>query len=461
VTKNAYEIDAFVAAELKDRATAPRWHPGVLKIDPADPDLCAEQLAAVEAIGQCALCVVTGPPGSGKSHLVRAIVRALGADRCLLTAPTGRCARSLEGRTVHSHTARAGGRTETAHRRPLQETSKADIRDDLLLLACDEASMLTGELMASLLRLAPRGAHVLLVGDVDQLPPVGPGNVLADIVRTGACTVVRLGQNHRFGAGISAAAADVLAGRPPTACETVVVSQPRDLVAETVKLALRGAQPLVPTNAARTTLNRAIQVAKSPCGVDVVLTRSIGAADAAAGDRGTLRIDSEGRATLTTARGKVSAGISTMLGSTRVSPAGRLASEPGVFLAPGDPVVILKNQAGKTGRLACNGDVGVLETFSSTHAMVDIDGHVHKISFPPGRADRHLTLAHALTVHKAQGGEFPSVVLPVAEGWNRGLLYTAISRAKDIVHVMGSPRDVIAAAARAPIDRDTLLRVLL
>lgn len=128
--------------------------------------------------------------------------------------------------------------------------------------------------MASLLRLAPAGARIVLVGDENQLPPVGPGNVFGDVIRSGLCPVSRLQTVHRFGDGIGVVAQQILDGRFLTPNEDVELR--KCSMEDVVHVAVtEGAQPLVPTNAARTLLNRAIQIAKSAGGLTVELTRDI------------------------------------------------------------------------------------------------------------------------------------------------------------------------------------------
>jgi exodeoxyribonuclease V alpha subunit len=152
------------------------------------------------------VCVVTGGPGVGKTTLVDAILRVVGAKgaRILLCAPTGRAARRLsetsgrEALTVHRllEADPAKGGFKRDEERPL----------DCDLLVVDETSMVDVPLMHALLRALPKGAALLLVGDVDQLPSVGAGQVLADIIASGAVPVARLTEvssGRRHGAGSS------------------------------------------------------------------------------------------------------------------------------------------------------------------------------------------------------------------------------------------------------------------
>jgi exodeoxyribonuclease V alpha subunit len=319
------------------------------------------------------------------------------------------------------------------------------------MIACDEASMLTGELMASLLRLAPPNAHVILVGDADQLPPVGPGCVLRDLVDTGACPVAKLEKIYRFGGEILSAAKEVLSGTPPRDGDRVRVLDSRDLISNAVLLFREGFTPLAATNATRILVNRAIQAAGDPLGV--ILTRDIPSAGMKKGSRGTLRVDEEGRGVICAGATTVRAPIINALGVVRTE--GGLATEPGIHVRIGDPVMILKNQPdGK----AYNGDSGLLASFGHTFAFVDLGGQQVKISFKKGNAGSSLTLAFCLTVHKSQGGEYDKVACLVDASWSRPLLYTALTRAKERVCLVG---DVSSASSDVPKPRMTLLKMLL
>ena len=156
-------VELAVAKEIKRRAATKYLSDSVDAS--AACDLTPEQLAAVDVLTSAAISVLTGGPGTGKSTVVRHLVSVLGEDKCMLTAPTGRAARNLGGNTVHSA---SGGRL--LKRRPLQETTRADVPDDLAFMFVDEASMLSTELIQGVLNLAPTSCHVVLVGDADQLP---------------------------------------------------------------------------------------------------------------------------------------------------------------------------------------------------------------------------------------------------------------------------------------------------
>lgn len=337
----------------------------------------------------------------------------------VLCAPTGRAAKRLGestergASTIHRLLAWQG---DTGPQRNEQSPLVAD------LVVVDEASMLDIPLARCLVAAIPRGATLLLVGDVDQLPSVGAGQVLHDIIESGAVPVARLSRIFRQAAGseISAAAAAVLRGAvPESGGELRVVPVPADAdepageiarreVVETVlrRLPAAGFQPrqvqvLTPMHkgaAGTQELNRALQAALNPHGAE--LRRG--------GDRPGFRV--------------------------------------------GDPVLQTKNDydLGEAGIM--NGDLGRVVAVdpsgpSMTACFDDEDVVIAKDALG------NLELAYAMSIHKSQGGEFPAVVLVVlGEHYvmlRRNLLYTAITRGKRQVVIVGQHK-ALGIAARTP-----------
>jgi exodeoxyribonuclease V alpha subunit len=412
-----WDLDARLAAEVRRRAksVASRDFSRVQALAGGGP-----QAAAAAAALACPLSVVTGGPGTGKSHLVAQLVSALESAglTARVTAPTGKAARNLSGRTVHYH----------AHRRRVgARAGEDDVPPDLDVMIVDEASMLTGELLESIFEITPRDAHVVLVGDVDQLPPVGAGEVLADLIATGACRVTRLTENHRSADGVCALARAVLDGAtlcgPTVASDTesglgltesglgltesglgltesvrhVRASTAETAIAACVEAAAAGSQVLAPQNAHRVQINLLAQARLNPLG---------------------------GKATCETA-------------------------DKGSFAAVGDRVIVTKN-----GEVVRNGDLAVVTSATSRGVGLRLD--TGETASVPGH---QVALAYATTVHKFQGSETESVCLPVlpAFGWDRALLYTAVTRAKAEVVLVGES----GGAARLRPPRATCLRLLL
>ena len=414
--------------------------------------LTPDQQLALRAVLSAGIGILTGGPGTGKSHVVRALVEAVGEDLCLLTAPTGRAARHVGGSTVHSA---SGGRLL---RRPLQETSASDVAPGLKVMVVDEASMLSTELMTGVLNLAPRDCVVVLVGDADQLPPVGAGNVLIDLIDSGGVPVGRLTYNHRSVTEVQRIARDVLEGRvPEEPLDWEAAVGREDGMAGVVRAAAGAAGTaacgvLTPHNASRHLLSRALQ----SCVRDVPVRVRPEYRDAGPGQgRAMLRTDpASGQSTIRfggAAKPLVVRVGDSVTVATPIDP-----------LLPGDSVMVLRNQNKKRRRpgevSACNGDVGELVRLTPKAIVKFEDG----VSEFPG-ADPWLTLAYAATVHKFQGSECDRVVLPVYSSslWDRQLLYTAITRARHRVTFVGSRRDLETIVARRRPARRSALSCML
>lgn len=407
-------------------------------------DLTPDQKAAIRLVCASRIGILTGGPGTGKSHAIRALVRAVGEGRCMLTAPTGRAARNVKGSTVHSA---SGGRL--LKRRPIQETSKADVPSDVALLIVDEASMLTTELMIGVLSLAPETCCIILVGDSDQLPPIGPGNVLRDLMTCGRVPVATLTHNHRCPTHVEQLARAVLRGQVPDSLDIVDAAGSGDVLRETLKAAVAtGGQILSPQNAGRQHLNRAMQSVARP--VSVVNTTY---AFFEKGDHAVLSTDAQGQTTLRCGAREVCMPVDHALAITQ-----------GDSMVRGDLVMVLKNQNKK--RLAdgvisaCNGDIG---TYMGDGKVDFGDGIAE---FPVsaaggGGGGGWLTLAYAATVHKFQGSECECVVLPLDSSWDRHLLYTAVTRAKSKVVLVGTRESLKLIVGRTRAMRHSILAKLL
>ena len=417
-----HEAETRAAAGLRRLASTPAL-PLTLDVDKAlawfeaqrGLTLAAQQREAIRAAVRDKLVVVTGGPGTGKTTIVNAIIGILEkkARRIALCAPTGRAAKRLAETTGRSAATihrllewnPQTGRFERGFEKPLA----ADV------LIVDEASMIDVPLMASLVAAVPTAAQLVLVGDVDQLPSVGPGRVLHDVIASRAATVVRLTEifrqaaasaiivaAHRVNQGempdLSARegsdfffidrdeAADVLA----TVCEVVAERIPRRF----------GLDPLADVQVL-TPMHR--------------------------GEVGAQRLNAELQARLNppkTGGPELQRGARTM--------------------RPGDRVMQLKNDYDKE---VWNGDVGrIVEVVGGTGLVVEIDGR--RIPYDAGELDQ-ITHAYALSVHKSQGSEYPAVVLPLTTQHfmllQRNLLYTALTRGKRLVVLIGSRKALFMA----------------
>jgi exodeoxyribonuclease V alpha subunit len=367
------------------------------------------QQAAVAQLLESGVSLLTGGPGTGKSRTVAAMVRLLrakGAD-IALAAPTGRAAKRLEELTDHP--------AVTVHRLlGAQGTTGGFARNeewplDADVIVVDEASMLDVELTAALLEACPDGTHLLLVGDPAQLPSIGPGHVLGDLIDSGAIPVTELTTLYRQaeGGAIARLATAVRGGELPP-----VDSPDHEVVVVPAAGSTEASRRVV--QLVTDSIPRALGI--DPGSVQVVTPVHRGPA-------GTIELNKALKAVLNPGEGTV---WGFDAGDRVVATANHMELEPTGF-ANGEVGVVTKT-----------GDGSLDVTFASGPVTVT------------GKAMSDLRHGWAITVHRAQGSEWPGVVVvvpPEAGGMlSRPLIYTALTRAQQhlsIVHASG------AALARA------------
>jgi exodeoxyribonuclease V alpha subunit len=382
-------------------------------------DLAPEQEQAVRLALTSKVAVLTGGPGCGKSFTVRSIVALAAAKKAKITlvAPTGRAAKRLAELTGHE--------AATVHRllqlRPAGDaTFDRDNPLDVDLLVVDEASMLDLILANKLVKAVPPGAHVLLVGDVDQLPSVGAGEVLRDLLAAEAVPRVRLTRVFRQAAesGVVGNAHRINAGRPP------VTTGLTDFF-------------LFPCDDSE---------AAAALTVDVACTR--------VPRRFGLDPRRDIQVLAPMHRGPAGAGALNTLLQQRLTPGHEGQPERragGRVFRIGDKVTQIRNNYDKGQAGVFNGTLGVVTALSVEDQSLTIrTDEDEDIGYDFDELDE-LAHAYAMTIHRSQGSEYPAVVIPLTtSAWmmlQRNLLYTAVTRAKKLVVLVGSRR-ALAAAVR-------------
>ena len=377
--------------------------------------LAPSQQEAVRLALASKVTVITGGPGVGKTTIVNAILRVLAAKevRMLLAAPTGRAAKRMSEAT--------GLEAKTLHRLleadPTAGGFKRDADNplDCDLLVVDETSMVDVSLAHALLKAVPDSAALLVVGDVDQLPSVGPGQVLADLIVSGALPVVRLTEVFR-----------------QAAQSRIVVNAHRinrGQMPELTRAPPESDFHFVPADDPETAVERILELVK------VRIPRRYG-----------LDPIRDVQVLCPMQRGGVGARSLNIELQAALNPSGEQRVERfGWTFAPGDKVMQLDNDYEKE---VFNGDVGFVESLDRDggELIVRFDGR--PVTYGFGELDA-LAPAYAVTIHKSQGSEYPAVVIPVLTQHytmlQRNLLYTGVTRGKRLVVLVGQPKAVAIA----------------
>ncbi|MGR3938760.1 SF1B family DNA helicase RecD2 [Streptomyces sp. BRA346] len=376
-------------------------------------DLAPEQSQAVRLALTEKVAVLTGGPGCGKSFTVRSVVELARAKKAkvVLAAPTGRAAKRLaeltgaEASTVHRLLElKPGGDAAYDKDRPL----------DADLVVVDEASMLDLLLANKLVKAVPPGAHLLFVGDVDQLPSVGAGEVLRDLLADGSpVPAVRLTRIFRQAqqSGVVTNAHRINSGAPPI---TQGLSDFFLFVEDDTE------------EAGRLTVDVAARRVPAKFGLDP-------------------RRDVQVLAPMH--RGPAGAGTLNGLLQQAITPARPDLPERrfgGRVFRVGDKVTQIRNNYEKGANGVFNGTVGVVTSLDGDEQRLTVlTDEDEEVPYDFDELDE-LAHAYAVTIHRSQGSEYPAVVIPVTTGaWmmlQRNLLYTAVTRAKRLVVLVGSRR---------------------
>ena len=392
-------------------------------------DLAAGQLEAVELALTSKVAVLTGGPGCGKSFTIRSVAKLATAKKAtvVLVAPTGRAAKRLAELTGHE--------ASTVHRLlELQPGGdpKYD-RDNPLdadLVVIDEVSMMDVILANKLIKAIPEGAHLLLVGDVDQLPSVGAGEILRDLLAADTIPRVRLTQIFRQAqqSGIVVNAHRINHGQPPQltgfsdfywfACEPSEDSglhpaeETANLVGNIVAHRIPAKFGLDPVR-------------------DIQVLTPMHRGPAGAGNLNALLQEA-------------------LIPERDGTPEKRYG---GRVFRVGDKVTQLRNNYNKGKAGIFNGTIGIVTSLSlQEHTLTVLTDEDEQVDYDFAELDE-LAHAYAVTIHRSQGSEYPAVVIPLTtSSWmmlQRNLLYTGVTRAKQLIVLVGSRR-ALAQAVRTP-----------
>ncbi|HHY31741.1 MAG TPA: ATP-dependent RecD-like DNA helicase [Firmicutes bacterium] len=396
--------------------------------------LSGEQRTAVEKAVRRGVLVLTGGPGTGKTTTVRTILRILESAglRVALAAPTGRAAKKLaettarEAKTIHRLLGVSFGQGQMS----FEHNEGAPIDADAIVL--DETSMVDIQLMSHFLAAVRPGTRLVLVGDADQLPSVGPGSVLRDVISSGAVEVVRL---------------------------TEIFRQARtSMIVTNAHRVNRGEMPLLNKNLAEGAKADFFLIAeddpeKVAALVKDLVTRRL-PAYVGCDPIDDIQVMAPMRRTVT--------GVENLnvLLRDALNPAAAGKHEirmGGLVLREGDKVMQIRNNYDK---MVFNGDIGRVvkvdeEDQEVVVAFVEPDG-TRRVTYEQHELDE-LVLSYAISVHKSQGSEYPVVVMPITTQHfimlQRNLLYTAITRAKRLVVLVGTAKALAIAVKNSTQDR--------
>jgi exodeoxyribonuclease V alpha subunit len=381
--------------------------------------LAPSQRRAVELAVSERVAIITGGPGVGKTTIIRAIVSVFQSKRCdvRLAAPTGRAAKRLAEATSHE--------ASTLHRllefeprsADFQRNAERPLEADVVMV--DEASMIDLALMRSLLVALPPKARLVIVGDSDQLPSVGPGAVLRDLLDSGIVPTVRLSEVFRQAesSGIVVNAHVILRGEMP---ETAGPDAPS------------GDFFIVP----RKTPEEAAETVREL--VAVRIPRRFG-------------LDPRKDVQVLTPMHRGPAGTAALneVLQQALNPEGPALDVRGQKLRLGDKVLQTRNDYDHE---VFNGDVGVITAVDPEERKLSVRFDSTEVVYEEGEIEA-LTLAYAMSVHKSQGSEYPAVVFPLLTSHfvmlAKSLLYTGVTRARKLCVLVADPKALSLAVSDA------------
>lgn len=424
----AVYLPAFHYAESRsaknlEKLTSAPWNEHYVNVDAVIPwlqqeleiTLAGKQIEALKTALRSKVMVITGGPGTGKTTLIKAILKVREARglRVMLSAPTGRAAKRMTEATGHE--------AKTIHRMlefmGMSSSGGEFMRDESNPLECDllvvdEASMIDQILFHHLLKAIPRGASVIFVGDVNQLPSVGAGNVLGDMINSGVIPVTSLNEIFR------------------QARESMIVVNAHrinngefPILDENYEEGLKDfyfIQQEDPDNALEVIKTLVTERIPKSFGFDPVDEIQV-LSPMHRGSVGTQRLNQELQRALNTS-------------------GGARAVRMGVTYQEGDKVMQIRNNYQKD---VYNGDIGRIFKINGEDGQLVVQMDNGLVSYEFSELDE-LVHAYAVSIHKSQGSEYPAVVIPLMTQHyvmlQRNLLYTGITRGKKLVVIVGSKK---------------------
>lgn len=394
-------------------------------------ELDSLQKQAVLEAARHGLLIITGGPGTGKTTTINAIIQFFEQEEqtILLAAPTGRAAKRMsettgyEAQTIHRLLELSGNVDEEQHQHAqFQRNEENPLEADVVIV--DEVSMLDIHLLHSLLKAIVVGTRLILVGDVNQLPSVGPGNVLKDLIKSECFQVTKLTKIFR-----QAAESDIIinAHKINAGEHLNIDNKSRDFF-------------LLPRDNANVIISVIIQLVrdKMPKYVNASMYDIQVLTPMRKGELGVERLNQ----------------ILQQYLNPRENGKKEKEYQKHIF-REGDKVMQIKNNyqlnwevrskygiVQDSGAGVFNGDCGIIREINTFAEIMTVEFEEGKmVDYPFSELDE-LELAYAITIHKAQGSEYPAVVMPILNGprmlFNRNLLYTAVTRAKKCVTIVGS-----------------------
>lgn len=392
-----------------------------------------QKIAVLEAVRN-GLVIITGGPGTGKTTTINTIIKFFEEEgmEILLAAPTGRAAKRMsettgyEAQTIHRLLELNGAVEEEGKSMRFERDETNPLETDVLIV--DEMSMVDISLMHALLKAVMVGTRVILVGDVNQLPSVGAGNVLRDIIQSHCFSVVELTKifrqaaesdiivnAHKINKGESIALDNkskdffLLEREESNVIISIIIQLVKEKMPKYVNASIYEIQVLTPMRKGELGVERLNQILQQY-----------------------LNPKSSQKKEKETKQGIFREGDKVMQIKNNYQLAWEIKSQFGTMI--------------ETGTGIFNGDIGIIKEINIYAETVIVEFEERKIVEYGFNQLDELELAYAITIHKSQGSEYPAVVMPILSGpkmlFNRNLLYTAVTRAKKCVTIVGSKKMV-------------------